>query len=255
MAAVGAGFIFPEAYGQKVTLKGTVYDSTGTYPIELVSVLTSGGGGTVTNSYGDYTITVNESDSVWFSYLNKPTRKFAVKNIKTPFSFNISLQTYIPILPEAKIRNRNYRQDSLQNREDYAKIFNYQKPGLSTVTSSNGTAGFDLDGIINSFRFRRNKQMLSFQNRLITEEHNTYVLHRFSKSLIRRITQETDDSVIDKFIALYQPSYLFTSLANDYTFHKYIKDSYERFKLGLLPTPLWREGDTGGDIPVSKTDQ
>ncbi|GAB3014685.1 hypothetical protein GCM10027051_17750 [Niabella terrae] len=245
-----AGGLSQQTAAQQVTLKGTVFDSTGTYPIELVSVISSDGSGTVTNRYGDYNLTVHESDSIWFSYLNKPTRKFAVKDIKTPFSFDISLQTYIPILPEARVRNPNYRQDSLQNRQDYAKVFNYRKPGLGTVTNNDGTAGLDLDGIINSFRFRKNRQMQSFQDRLISEERESYVRHRFSKALIRRITQEDRDSVINQFILQYLPSYLFTSMANDYTFHKYIKDSYERFKTGQPASPLWREGATGEEVMV-----
>jgi hypothetical protein len=46
-----------------------------------VSVLTSSGKGTATDIYGYYEIDVTENDSVWFSYLNKPTVKYAVKKI------------------------------------------------------------------------------------------------------------------------------------------------------------------------------
>lgn len=228
----------------QVTIKGTVYDSSGLYAVQSVSVLTSRGTGTITNANGDYQITVAENDSIWFSYLNKPTRKFPVKTIKNPFAFDISLQTSIVILPETKVRNRYYREDSLKNRQEYAKVFNYQKPGLRVSSLSDGTVGFDLDAIINSFRFRKNRNMQAFQDRLISQEQEAFIRHRFSKSLIRRITQLKDDSTINHFIVLYQPSYLFTSLASDYVFHKYIKDSYERFKNGLMPPPLWRDGET-----------
>lgn len=227
----------------QVTVKGTVFDSSGVYPIQFVSVLSSGGGGAVTDVNGEYSIRLNENDSIWFSYLSKPTKKFAVKDIKTPYAFNISVQTYIPILPEAWVRSRNYRQDSLQNRMDYAKIFEFQKPGLS-VTMSNGTAGIGLEDLINSFRFKRNRRTLAFQDRLIDQEQEGFIKYRFSKLLVRRITGEDNDSVLNRFMLMYQPSYLFTSRADDYTFHKYVKDSWERFKLGLRATPLWREGMT-----------
>lgn len=225
----------------QVTIKGTVFDSLGSTPIQAVSVLSSGGRGTITDMNGNYTIYLNETDSLWFSYLNKPTRKFAVKDIKTPYSFDISIKIYIPLLPEARVRNRDYRRDSIQNRIDYAKVFDFQKPGLSTV-SGGGSAGFDLEELINAFRFRRTRSMLSFQKRLIDQEQDAFVKHRFSKALIRRITQMDNDSIINNFIAEYQPSYTFTSFSSDYDFHKYIKQSYNRFSLGLRPPPLWREG-------------
>ncbi len=227
----------------QVNVKGQVLDSTGMYPIHLVSVLSSRGSGTLTDSNGYYSILLNETDSIWFSYLNKPTKRFAVKDIKTPYAFNIAIQAFIPILPEVKTRNRNYRQDSLQNREDYAKIFNYSKPGVSIV-SGNGTVGVGLEDLINSFRFKKNKRTLAFQDRLITQEQEGFVKYRFSKLLVRRITQETDDSELNKFMLMYQPSYLFTVRADDYNFHKYVKDSWARYKRGYKPTGIWLEGET-----------
>jgi hypothetical protein len=216
-----------------------VYDSTRTYPVELVSVLSTSGKGTVTNSNGEYEIEVSEKDSIWFSYLNKPTVKFPVLKISTPFSFDIAVQVNIPVLKEIKIRQRNYRQDSIQNREEYAKAFNFRKPGLGVVTPAYGqAAGFDLNELINVFRLRRNKSMQSFQSRLIAQEQEKYVDHRFNKGLVRRLTSFTDN-VLDSFMVMYRPSYPFTVITGEYDFQKYIKDSAERFRKGLAPQPMW----------------
>ena len=191
--------------------------------------------------YGEYEIEVAEKDSIWFSYLNKPTMKFPVLKIATPFSFDISIQVNVPVLKEVKIRPRNYRQDSIQNREDYAKIFNYKKPRLSVVTPQYGAgAGFDVNEIINAFRFKRNRSIQSFQKRLLAQEQEKFVDHRFSKALVRRLTA-FPDSTLENFMRLYRPSYLFSSLAGDYDFQKYIKDAAERFKRGLPPDPIWTE--------------
>src|SRR5690606_19718816 len=225
----------------QIVIRGTVYDSTGMYPVQSVSVLATSGVGTITDANGDYEIKVSENDSIWFSYLNKPTRKFPVRTISTPYAFDISLQTFVTLLPTVKTRNRYYRQDSIQNRQDYAKIFNYEKPGLRVSSLNDGSVGFDLDALISSFQFKKNRRMQAFRDRLITQEQEAFIRHRFNKALIRRITQATDDSVITAFIEMYFPSYLFTSTASDYTFHKYIKDSYNRFLQGLLPPLLWRE--------------
>ncbi|RXK80597.1 hypothetical protein [Filimonas effusa] len=57
-------------------------------------------------------------------------------------------------------QSSDYKQDSIQNRKDYAKIFNFRKPGLrlstsppSTYTPGSLTVGLDLEELINAFRF------------------------------------------------------------------------------------------------------
>ncbi|MGZ8517377.1 MAG: hypothetical protein ACXWWD_08505 [Chitinophagaceae bacterium] len=237
-------FLFnPKPVCGQYKIRGTVYDSTRTYPVGFVSVLSTSGKGTMTNAYGEYEIEVAEKDSIWFSYLNKPTVKFPVLKIVSPLSFDISLQVNVPVLKEVKIRPRNYRQDSLQNREDYAKIFNYRKPGLSVVTPQYGVgAGFDVNEIINAFRFRRNRSLRSFQDRLLAQEQEKFVDHRFNKGLVRRLTSSTGNE-LDSFMIVFRPPYLFSVMTSDYDFQKYIKDSFERFKKGLPPVPVWKEDE------------
>lgn len=221
-------------------IKGTVYDSTRNYPLELVSVLTTAGKGTVTNAEGVYEIEVAEKDSIWFSYLGKPTVKFPVLKIANPFGFDISLKVNVTVLKEVKIRPRNYKQDSAQNRLDYAKIFNYKKPGLKTVTPQYGVgAGFDLNEIINAFRFKRNRSMLSFQKRLLEQEREKSVTHRFNKALVRRLTM-LDGAELDSFMLVFRPSYEFTMSTGDYDFQQYIKTAHARFKRGLPPLQFLR---------------
>lgn len=220
---------------------GTVYDSSRNYPLEAVSVLSSSGRGTSTNSYGQYELLVAEKDTVWFSYLGKPTMRFPVAAIQNILQFDISLQVNITTLKEVKIRPRNYHQDSLQNRQDYAKIFNYQKPKLKVVEPQYGAGvGFDLDEIINMFRFRRNKSLAGFQRRLLQQEKDGYIDYRFSKALVRRLTLLTGNE-LDSFMRLYRPPYTFTKFASDYDFQSYIKAALFRFQNGLPPLPFLRE--------------
>ncbi len=218
-----------------------MYDSSRNYPLEAVSVLTTSGQGTATNAEGVYEIDVLEKDSIWFSYLNKPTVKFPVQKIANPLQFDISILVNIPTLKEVKVWPRNYRQDSIQNRIDYAKIFNYQKPKLKTVTPQYGAgAGFDLDEIINMFRFRRNRSIASFQKRLLLEEQDKFIDHRFTKTLVRRLTL-LEGHDLDSFMRVYRPSYTFTRFAGDYDFQYYIKQAFYRFKAGLPPLPFMKK--------------
>lgn len=217
-----------------------MYDSSRNNPLEAVSVISSSGRGSVTNSDGIYEIEVTAKDSIWFSYLGKPTMKFPVANIQNVLQFDISLHVSIPTLKEVKIRPRNYRQDSIQNREDYAKVFNYRKPGLKTVTPQYGAGmGFDLEEIINIFRFKRNRSIANFQKRLLQQEEDKFIDYRFSKALVRRLTLLTGTE-LDSFMRLYRPSYTFTRFANDYDFQSYIKQALLRYQNGLPPLPFLR---------------
>lgn len=229
------------ASAQTYTIKGMVYDSSHNYPLESVTVLSTSGKGTVTNADGFYQIEVTEKDSIWFSYLNKPTIKFPVLKIMNPLSFDISLQVNVPTLKEVKIRPRYYRQDSIQNRVDYAKIFNYKKPTLRPSINGMGV-GFDLDELINIFRFKRNRSLASFQRRLLIEEQDKFIGHRFNKALVRRLTL-LESPELDSFMLLFRPSLVFTQTAGDYEFQYYIKTAFFRFKNGLPPLELMKPAE------------
>lgn len=206
----------------QVKISGTVYDASRSWPLPSVSVVSTGGQGTTTDSTGRYTISVKEGDSISFSFLNRPTIKFPVRGIQNIFQFDISLHIPATELPAFKVMPRNYRMDSLQNRRDYAKIFDFRKPGIDITTSPGGGVGLDLNEFINMFRFRHNRHMLAFQRRLVQEEEDKAIDHRFTPALTRKITGLTGDSLI-RFMKLYRPSYEFAQLSNQYEFLEYIK--------------------------------
>jgi len=218
----------------QVRVSGTVYDLSKKIGLEAVSVLSTSGSGTMTDKAGKYTLVVKETDSIWFSYLNRPTPKYPVESIQNFDNFEISLHVAITTLPEIRIMPRNYRRDSLQNRLDYAKAFDFQKPGVGSVLSvgPNGGAGLDINEFINMFKFRRNRRMLAFQDRLLREEEDRFIDHRFSRALIIKLTQ-LRGADLDTFIARYRPTAEFTEFSTDYEFQSYIKNCflhYERLK-------------------------
>jgi len=208
-------------------VKGTVYDSSRIYRIEAVTVMSTKGRITMTDTLGRYEIEVGEKDSIWFSYLGKPTPKYAVLKMPDVSQFDIALQLKTDVMAEVRIRSRSYKMDSIQNRKDYAKVFNYQKVSFGSMTSvgPNG-AGIDLDELIRLFQFRKNRSMLKFQERLLEQEREKFVDHRFNKGIVRKLTG-LDGEELDRFMVLYRPSYEFTSTASDYDFQLYIKKIYE----------------------------
>ena len=224
-------FSFYSSHAQTFRLKGVVYDSARVYPLQAVSVLKSSGSGTMTDANGRYELEVSESDSVWFSYLNKPTVKYAVAKIFDSQRFDVALHIHIPVLKEIVLRPKNYRFDSLQNRLDYAKAFNWEKPMLKPNINPGqyGTAvGFDLQEIIRMFQFRKNKSMELFQERLLQQEREKFIDYRFNKALVLRLSGLTG-AARDRFMVRTRPTYEFCIAVNDYDFHSYIKFCFEKY--------------------------
>lgn len=210
-------------------VQGTVYDSSRTFPIEEVSVLASNGKGTTTNAAGAYSLIVSEKDSIWFSYLGKPTIKFPVAKIADPTQFDLALQVPVKMLKEVKVTPRNYKLDSIQNRIDYAKAFDFHRPNVESMTSigSNG-AGIDINELIRLFQFRKNRSMLRFQERLLNEEREKFIDHRFNKTLIRRLTG-LEGAALSEFALRFRPSYEMALYASDYELGIYIKEAAKLF--------------------------
>lgn len=189
---------------------------------------------TSTDSLGHYSILSNEKDSLTFIYHNKATTWFAVNKIDNTSSFDISLHITLTekfrTLKEVRVFSKSYQQDSISNREEYAKAFNYSKPGIATNSSPySGTPGLDLDEFINIFRFKRNKQLKHLQTRVLEQEQESYVSYRFNKTLVKRITH-LDGANLDTFMIRYRPSFAFVQYSTLPNFYQYILNASYQFK-------------------------
>jgi hypothetical protein len=215
----------------QTVIHGTVFNMYRTRPLEAVSVVSTSGRGTVTDSNGNYALVVEPTDSISFSYLGRSTVKYPVSSINTQASFDIALHVNPTELNPVRVAPRNYHLDSLRNREEYARVFDFKKPGLtiSGPESGGGGVGFDLDALINVFRFTRTRRMVAFQKRLIEEEQDKFVDHRFNHSTVKKITH-LDGNDLDTFMIKYRPSYEFTKISTDYEFYDYIKLAFNQYK-------------------------
>ena len=150
-------FIATFCVGQ-VIISGTVYDSTKIYSVSGVQVKSTNGSSVFTDSNGIYHIPLSEKDSISFFYRNKPTIKFPVATIPDYTQFDISLRVgvkekYKPL--REIIVYSNYRRDSAENRNEYYKAFNYQKPGIRSTYTPGSSAGLDVEEINNTFNFKK----------------------------------------------------------------------------------------------------
>lgn len=218
------------ALAQPVVVKGRVYDITRQNPLDAVSVLTSSGTGTTTDSLGYFSVPVDYQDSIWFSYLNKPTPRYAVREINL-LNFEISLHVAATELKEVRIVQPSYRLDSMQNRLDYAKAFNFRKPGIgsSVNLAPGGGVGLDLNEFISMFNFRRNRRMAAFRDQLLREEEERFIDHRFNRALIIRLTG-LNGPELDSFVLHYRPDIYFIQVATDYELQEYIKSSFSHYQ-------------------------
>lgn len=224
-------FLLASSASAQYKVKGYVLDSSRVYPIELVTVHSTGGRMTVTDTTGFYKIDVAEKDSIWFSYLGKATPKYAVLKIPDVNRFDIALRLKASVMKEVYVRTRSYINDSVQNRRDYAKVFDYRRPSLSTMTSvTSSGVGFDVNEIIRLFQFRKNRSMEAFRQRLEQEERDKFINHRFSKALVKRLTGIESEEELADFMKKYRPTYEFTGGTSDYDFQFFIKIAYTEYK-------------------------
>ena len=231
-------FFSINAFAQ-ITVSGTVLDNGKVNFIEGVTVLTNDGKPSFTDSLGKYSIVAKNGDSIYFVYNNKPTQKFAVNKIPNSGQFDISLHISVKskysILKEVVVYAKNYRQDSLENRENYGEVFSFRKNGIGTSITPGGGVGLDANELINLFRFKRNKRLKAFQQRLEADEQEKYVAYRFNKIFVRRITQ-LNGVALDSFLVWYRPSYEFTSTSSEIEFNQYILNAsyhYRKMTPGL----------------------
>jgi len=238
-------FLQPAKAQQDIMIRGYVYDSSRMLTIPQVKVASTSGAISYTDSVGYYSILVSPRDSISFFFRGKSTNQFPVKDIRYQQGFDVSLRVTIQsryqTLKEVIVIGKSYRQDSMENREKYRKIFGYQKGLALSETNAvmGGTPGLDPNSIINMFRFRRNKSLKSLQSRLMEEEAQKFIDYRFNKTTVRRLTGLEGEQLV-RFMEVYRPDYEFTAYSTEYQFYQYILDASKRFRRGLLPTSINR---------------
>ncbi|MCA6470315.1 MAG: carboxypeptidase-like regulatory domain-containing protein [Chitinophagaceae bacterium] len=229
-----ASILSGSVLAQQVTISGTVYDLSARRPLEAVGVISTSGKGTITDSMGRYSITVPAQDSIWFSLIGKTTMKYPVDTISNTENFNVMLHLRAFDLPDVVVRNSYYRFDSIKNRRDNAKAFDFRKPTLRLTNNPNFnpgglTAGFDINEIINMFRFKRTASLLNLQRRLLIQEQDKYIDSRFTKPFVRKITRLTSPD-LDSFMVRYRPDYETLLRLNDLELGYMIGKNYELFR-------------------------
>lgn len=219
----------------QVRINGTIYDRSAKFGMAGVSVMSNSGAGAITDSAGHYNIILYPNDSISFSYQGKATMKFAVKEIPVNRPFNMSLHVdvhYLPTVEVSTMKFRTYKQDSLENRNEYRKIFDYS-PEYLTGGSNGVGVGVSLDAL---FSMKKIKRMENFRRFLERDEQEKYIDHRFNKTLVKKITG-LESPALEIFMKEYRPDYLMLfQFENEYQYYKYIQDCGRYF------SEVWKKG-------------
>lgn len=220
----------------QVTIRGTVYDRTMINGLPDVTISNTHGAIAISDTLGHYTIKVPKEDTIYFSYLQKKTVAFPVRDIWDTASFNVSIDVVNPALMPVYVSHNSYYMDSLLNRQENRENFDYQKgPALHNMRLMPGGQGLmagvtlDFDLFFNG-NVRRSKELM--QKWLTEEEQDNYIDHRFNRTIVRKITG-LDSTNLRVFMKTYRPSYeSLRSFATDWEFYQYIKDCSKIFLAG-----------------------
>jgi hypothetical protein len=224
------------AFGQKIT--GFVIDKTTKQPLSgaLVSL---GSSHTFTNISGAFEITtpsVHDSLKVThFAY-----KSYTVAIAKGITTLHIELEPRVTKLNEVTVHgSRDFKQDSIENRNAYAKQFNYTGPKVMDAFTGNGDKQPGDIISINPLLLvaaltKKSLPEYKFKKMLISDEHEQYVDEHFNKGIVSRITGLKGDT-LSVFLTQYRPKYEFVLTATDYDMEVYIKESFKKFKKEVMP--------------------
>lgn len=216
-----------------IIVSGNIYERTGRYGMFGVSVRTTSGAGTVTDSSGRYSLRLPLSDSISFSYQGKSTEKFAVKELPAGRDFNMSLHVDIKTLPVVTVvgKRTDYHGDSLAFRNEYRRILEFEPAYLSGANGPNGV-GVDFAMLLRPGKVKR---MEAFRRFLEREEQDKYVKYRFNRELVQKITG-LESPALDTFMVRFKPGYfMLKSFESEYQYYEYIRDA------GAFFSDMWEK--------------
>jgi len=152
------------------------------------------------------------------------------------------------LLKEVTINGfRNYKQDSLNLRKDFARAFQYKPPGIkdifipkaaafnSTPTpyykAQNSTASIVSLDVLSLIGFlgRKKASLSKTQKTLLERENANYVNQFFSKEKVQGVTGLKGDS-LQHFMQQYRPTTAQINKMTDYELLMYIKKSCQEYR-------------------------
>jgi len=207
--------------GAQQVLKGKIYDR------ETDSTLAST---TVFNATkkvyalsardGDYLIEAKEGDKVVFSSVGHLPDTVKVLNYMIDAGYDVTMTLKNSLLKNVTVRAPNYKEDSMERRQDYAAFYNRPKKQMVSKTGPQNGVGMAFSPI--GFFSQRSKNRKMAKN-LEYQEEQDFVDYAFSRRYVERLTNLHGDSLLN-FMLRYRPSYQFCRGASEEDMLHYIND-------------------------------
>ncbi len=183
----------------------------------------------ISDAGGNYRIEGRPGDTLIFSSAGY----MPDTNYLSPWMFEekngyiIYLEPRIVTLSSVLIgENSNYRQDSLQRRDDYTWIYMQHRDAV--VSDTNFTQGFGLSFDLNFFS-EHQKEKRRLRKSVDQQEKDYYIDFRCPPAWVERVTGLHDDS-LRTFLLRYRPGYAFCRKASNEDIFLYINDQVKKFR-------------------------
>jgi len=201
----------------------------------IIGALVNAGNTTVrADKRGLFEITLTHpSDSLKVSAMSY--KSLVVAAGKTIEFVTISLEPKINNLDEVTIYgSKSFKKDSLANRADFQKQFNYKGPRVIDAFTGGGNY---VPGQLISINVlllvealtKKSTPEYKFNKVLIRDEHEQYVDEHFNRGVVSRVTTLQGDT-LSAFLVQYRPTYEFVLKTTVYDMEVYIKDCYKHFE-------------------------
>ncbi len=283
-------FVITQLHAQE-TIRGHVYNMQTSNPVFGAIISSSSGKTSLSNKKGEYIIAVLLNDTIWFAIGKRKSRNYLVKNIAKTEPFDVYLR--IPddrepapdnnektrstlysfsenlkdssllfqgkdsanVLDPVSVLHRNYHDDSLRNRKEYEKYFNYKNPKTKIKFSFGRKDTFDykaehmvpvvqlasirldVGDVYNILNKGSKKQNQMMKHNLLFNEQQGYIDNRFKNSTIVKYIGAQPDSILSDFIQKYRPTYEQLVGMQEIELAMYIKNAFKNYSTKLKEEP------------------
>lgn len=217
-------------YGQR--LSGIVVDAMGQpVPGALISVKQNR---TISNNQGLFELpAVNPADTLYVFSMGFMSAALPLTGIKDYIRVTLYAKS-LPLKQVDIMGSRSYRQDSVRNRRDFARQFNYKHP---TVADAFGTGYasrqpgelFSVNplALVKVFTYKHSSAY-KLQQQLLADERQTFIDSKFNARVVTAAVPAHGDT-LTIFLKCYRPALDFARNATVYDMLLYIKTSYKQF--------------------------
>jgi hypothetical protein len=212
---------------------GTVVDKSTKLPISG-AMIRFGQLNTYTNKLGQFELPARAFNDT-LKIIKTGYKTYSTCISKPINNLQIELESKVIALNEVVVHgDRDFKKDSVANRNAYAKQFNYVGPTIKDAFSDNpnkqpGELISINPLILIAALTKKSTPEYKFQQSLIKDEHSEYVNRKFNSGSVSGVTGLKGDT-LSRFLIQYRPTYDFAKKATEYDMEVYIMDCFGKFK-------------------------